>query len=70
MKDIISKLINERFELIEKIQNLANFVSEYSQVFNDKYLELLNDQYSIMVDYAHVLDDRIAMLKGEKCPWR
>lgn len=70
MKEVISKLINERLDLVEKIQRLVDFINKYSPVFNDKYIELLNDQRNIMVDYVHVLDDRIALLKGEKCPWR
>ena len=67
MNEVISKLINERLDLIEKIGRLANFVTKYGQVYNNEYIELMNKQHSIMIDYVHVLDDRIALLKGEKC---
>lgn len=65
MEEVISKLINERLELIEAKQRLYNFISSYGQICNNKYVELLNKQYSIMSDYVNVLGDRIAMLKGE-----
>ena len=65
MQEVISKLINERLDLIEKIQRLRDFVNKYGQLFNNKYVELMNKQRSIMVEYIQVLDDRIKMLKGE-----
>lgn len=65
MQEVISKLINERLDLIEKIGRLGNFVSKYGHMFNNKYVELLNKQHSIMIDYMHVLEDRLQLLKGE-----
>ena len=66
MDEVISNLINERLLLIEKSKRLSNFIAEYGKVFNDKYIALMRKQHSIMADYITVLDDRIAMLKGEE----
>lgn len=66
MKEVISKLIVERLELVDKTQRLHDFIVKYNQLFTHEYVELLNKQHSIMIDYVNVLNDRIALLKGEK----
>lgn len=66
MDEVISNLINERLLLIEKLKRLTNFIDKYGRAFNDEYIALMRKQRSIMTDYIAVLDDRIAMLKGEE----
>lgn len=65
MDKVISNLINDRLLLIEKLKKLTNFIDKWGGMFNDEYIALMRKQCSIMTDYITVLDDRIAMLKGE-----
>jgi hypothetical protein len=67
MEDLLSSLINERVELCDKLEKLANFI--YSENFNSVspvQRTLLQIQYQAMVTYQYCLSERISWLTIDK----
>ena len=67
MEDLLSRLINERVELCDKLEKLANFI--YSENFNSVspvQRTLLQIQYQAMVTYQYCLSERISWLTIDK----
>jgi hypothetical protein len=67
MEDLLSRLINERVELCDKLEKLANFI--YSENFNSVspvQKTLLQIQYQSMVTYQYCLSERISWLTIDK----
>lgn len=64
MNEVLSKLINERAEIKEKISKLNTFIIKWSHMFNNEYISLLKEQGEILDAYLDVLNQRIDMMKG------
>ena len=67
MEDFLSRLINERVELCDKLEKLADFI--YSENFasvSPVQRTLLQIQYQAMVTYQHCLSERISWLTIDK----
>ena len=57
------RLINEQFDLQEKIEKLKSFVeSESISKVDDSQQKLLNDQLGAMVRYNDILIERLLLL--------
>ena len=64
MNELINKLITERDELQEKIDNLINFT--YSELFDTLdpiHVRLISTQCDVMSTYIRLLNMRIDILK-------
>lgn len=63
--ELIDKLKNEEFDLHHKIEKLDAFLSDDNKTakVSEHQLELLKYQYKVMVEYQHILMNRIFDLR-------
>lgn len=64
-REVIARLQEERTELIFRAHKLRQYLAERKDQPDSKNEELMRIQNRVMLHYAQVLGERIALLQGE-----